>query len=77
MILNSIVDSMFTYIIVHYLTKLGIASLVRMKKIQLMYVFTVFAILLYIFQFLREYVQRKRIWSNVFEKNNLPLKSET
>lgn len=58
-ILNLAVDSMFTYIVVHYLTKFGIASLVRMKKIQLMYVLTVLSFILYFFQFLKENVQRK------------------
>ncbi|MBO1514162.1 hypothetical protein [Metabacillus bambusae] len=56
MILNLIVDLMLTYILVDYLTKFGIASLVRMKKIHLMYVFTVEALLLYGFQFLKEKV---------------------
>lgn len=63
MILNGIFDSIFTYIMVPYLTKFGIASLVRMKKIQLMYVFTVLASLLYLFQVLKEKVQSKMVWS--------------
>ncbi|WP_318503349.1 hypothetical protein [Bacillus sp. T3] len=45
---------LFTYIVVPYLTKFGLASLVRMKKIQLMLVFTVLDSLLYIFQIIRE-----------------------
>ncbi|MDF2791223.1 MAG: hypothetical protein K0S80_4325 [Neobacillus sp.] len=60
MTLNLIFDSTFTYIVVNYLTKFGIASLVRMKKVQLMYVFTVLASLLYFFQFLKEKIQRHR-----------------
>jgi hypothetical protein len=58
MILNLIFDSFFTYLVVHYLTKFGIASLVRMKKIQLMYVLTVLSLLLYIFQLLKENINR-------------------
>lgn len=54
MMLNLIVDSAFTYGLVYYLQKFGIASLVRMKKIQLMYVFTIEALLLYGFQFVNE-----------------------
>lgn len=56
-ILNLIVDGMFTYIVVPYLTKFGIASLVRMSKIQLMYVFSVLASILYIFQYIKDYVE--------------------
>ncbi|GKU82938.1 hypothetical protein [Niallia sp. NCCP-28] len=59
MILNLIVDSMFTYVLVYYLQKLGIASLVRMKKIGLMYVFTILALLLYSFQFVKEKISMK------------------
>lgn len=58
MILNLIFDSFFTYIVVPYLTKFGIASLVRMKKIQLMYVFTFLSSLLYISQLLKENIKR-------------------
>lgn len=64
MTLNLIFDSVFTYVVVHYLTKFGIASLVRMKKIQLMYVFTVLASLLYIFQSLKENINWNIIGSN-------------
>jgi hypothetical protein len=59
MLLNGIFDSIFTYIVVPYLTKFGIASLVRMKKIQLMYVFAVLSSLLYMFQVLKENGQNK------------------
>ncbi|WP_096911897.1 hypothetical protein [Neobacillus jeddahensis] len=71
MILNLIMDSIFTYIVVPYLTKFGIASLVRMKKIQLMYVFTVLATILYLFQILKEVVQRKRIGDIQLNRNNI------
>ena len=52
--LNLIAHSGFTYVLEPYLQKFGIASLVRMKKIQLMYVFMLLAILLYGFQFVKE-----------------------
>ncbi|TCJ00466.1 hypothetical protein [Cytobacillus praedii] len=58
--LNLAVDSIFTYVIEPYLQKFGIASLVRMKKIQLMYVFTVLAFLLYGFQLVKEKVSLKK-----------------
>jgi hypothetical protein len=61
MILNLIVDGAFTYGLTYYLQKFGIAALVRMKKIQLMYVFTIQALLLYGFQFFREKVLVKRV----------------
>lgn len=48
---NMAFDSMFTYVVVPYLTKFGVASLVRMTKMQLMYVFTFLALILYVFQF--------------------------
>jgi hypothetical protein len=52
--LNLITHSVFTYVVEPYLQKFGIASLVRMKKIQLMYVFFVLAFLLYGFQLVKE-----------------------
>lgn len=52
--LNMLFDGMFTYTAVPFLTKFGIASLVRMKKIQLMYVFSILSLMLYIFQYLYE-----------------------
>lgn len=58
--LNLIADLTFTYVVEPYLQKFGIASLVRMKKIQLMYVFTVLAFLLYGFQLFIERVFYKR-----------------
>jgi hypothetical protein len=54
MLLNLIIDSMFTYILVNWLKKFGVASLVRLRKIQLLYIFMVEALLLYGFQFLKE-----------------------
>lgn len=68
MLLNLVVDGMFTYGLVYYLHKFGIASLVRMKKIQLMYVFIFEALLLYGFQFLKEKVLVK---VSIKEKNLL------
>ncbi|WP_458415140.1 hypothetical protein ACNQFZ_10345 [Schinkia sp. CFF1] len=62
--LNLITDSAFTYVLEPYLQKFGIASLVRMKKIQLMYVFTVLAFLLYGFQLIEEKVLKGRISLN-------------
>lgn len=47
-------DGMFTYVGVPILTNFGVASLVRMKKIQLMYVFIFLTLILYAFQFLYE-----------------------
>jgi len=52
--LNVIAHSSFTYVVEPYLQRFGIASLVRMKKIQLMYVFMVLAFLLYGFQLVKE-----------------------
>ncbi|MED4455029.1 hypothetical protein [Metabacillus fastidiosus] len=60
MTLNLIVNSMFTYILVDLLKKTGIASLVRLKKIQLLFIFIVDALLLYSFQFLKEKIQLQR-----------------
>ncbi|WP_170972069.1 hypothetical protein [Bacillus yapensis] len=55
MLFNLIIDAFFTFVLVdHWLTKFGIASLVRMKKIQLLYVFIILALQLYGFQYLKE-----------------------
>lgn len=51
---NFCAHSTFTYVVEPYLQKFGIASLVRMKKIQLMYVFMVLSFVLYGFQYLKE-----------------------
>lgn len=58
--LNLLTHSAFTYALEPYLQKFGIASLVRMKKIQLMYVFMVLAFLLYGFQLVKEKALVKR-----------------
>ncbi|WP_246943715.1 hypothetical protein [Bacillus pinisoli] len=54
MLLNLGVDGAFTYGLVYYLQKAGIASLVRLKKINLLLLFTLEALLLYGFQFFKE-----------------------
>lgn len=58
-ILNLIIDSIFTFIIVDWLKKLGIASLVRLKKYQLSIIFFIDSLLLYGFQFIKEKIQLK------------------
>lgn len=60
-IINLIYDGLFTYVVVPLLTKFGIASLVRMKKMQLMYVFSILATLLYIFQFIIQSIRHNHI----------------
>lgn len=59
--LNLFMHSAFTYGLEPFLQKFGIASLVRMKKKQLMYVFMVLAFLLYGFQIVQEkaFVKKK------------------
>lgn len=69
--LNLITDSIFTYFIEPFLQKSGIASLVRMKKIQLMYIFLMLIFLLYGFQLFREKVTAK---NNVFNQWNSSLR---
>lgn len=56
MLLNVMVDGMFTYGLGYYLQKLHIFSLIKMQKIQLMYIFMIDALLLYGFTFLKEKV---------------------
>ena len=63
--LNLIVHLAFTYVGEPILKKFGVASLVRMKKIQLMYVFMMLALLLYVFHFVKEKELVKR---NVLNK---------
>jgi len=58
--LNLLTHSIFTYIVEPFLQKYGIASLVRMKKIQLMYVFMVLSTLFYGIQYSIEKVFRKK-----------------
>lgn len=53
-IVNFIVDSGFTYILTDHFKKLGIASLVRMKKYQLSLLFFLKSLLLYGFQYAKE-----------------------
>jgi hypothetical protein len=60
MVINLIVDGVFTYGFEYYLQKLGMFSLVRMKKIQLMYAFMVDALLLYCFQLFKEKILIKK-----------------
>lgn len=52
--LNVFAHAAFTYGLIPYLQKFGIASLVRMKKNQVMYIFMVLAFLLYGFQMVQE-----------------------
>lgn len=67
--LNIIVDGVFTYLVVPFLTKFGIASLVRMTKLQLMYVFAIPVSLLYIFQSIIESIQHNFISRQKMEVN--------
>ncbi|MBS4196413.1 hypothetical protein [Lederbergia citri] len=58
LLVNLIADSIFVYILIDkWLTKWGIASLVRMKKIQLSCLLFIDTLLLYGFQFLIEKVR--------------------
>lgn len=59
MALNLVVDGSFTYGVTYYLQKFGIGSLVRLKKISLLLIFTIEALLLYIFQFIKEKVTKR------------------
>lgn len=61
LILNLIVDSIFTFVLVDkWLTKWGIASLVRMKKFQLSLLLFIDSLLLYGFQKFIETIQKPR-----------------
>jgi hypothetical protein len=64
MLLNLTIDSAFTYGLVYYLQKYGIASLVRLKKINLLLIFSLEALLLYGFQYFKEKIQEKDYCSN-------------
>ncbi|MFP3846492.1 hypothetical protein [Priestia filamentosa] len=57
---NLAVDTWFTYPFVNWLTKSGIASLVRFKKIHLSLLLFLKSLLLYGFQFLNEVYFKKR-----------------
>ena len=59
-ILNLMVDSIFTYFLVDWLKRLGISSLVRLKKYQLSLLFFLKSLLLYGFQFVKEKVSLKK-----------------
>jgi hypothetical protein len=54
MLLNFFVDSSFVYLILGWLKRLGIVSLVRLEKFQLLLLFLFKAVLLYVFQFIKE-----------------------
>jgi len=58
-LLNLVVDTVFTYKFVDILKDFGIASLVRLKNYQLSILFFVKSLLLYGFQMIRE-----KIWEN-------------
>ncbi|MFS0674886.1 hypothetical protein [Ornithinibacillus sp. 179-J 7C1 HS] len=58
--LNLSAHFLFTYILEPILNKMGIASLVRMKKLELMYVFLVLASFLYGFQYISEKVSMSK-----------------
>ncbi len=62
--LNLFAHASFTYLLEPYLQKFGIASLVRMKKYQLMNVFMVLAFLLYGFQIVQEKASVKKTVSS-------------
>ncbi|WP_400245659.1 hypothetical protein AB3U99_04035 [Niallia sp. JL1B1071] len=68
--LNMLFDGMFTYGAVPILTKFGVASLIRMKKNQLMYVFMFLTLILYAFQFLYENIHLNK-WSLIKRRKKL------
>lgn len=47
---NLIVDSFFVYVVIGWFKQIGYASLVRLKKYQLLFLFTFKSLLLYLFQ---------------------------
>ncbi len=59
-IINFFVDSIFTFFMVDWLKKLGIASLIRLPKYQLSMLFFVKSLLLYSFQYIKEKIQYTR-----------------
>jgi len=61
MLLNILVDGLFTFGLEYFLKKFKIFSLVQMSKIHLMYVFTFDALLLYGFQFLKEKILMDKV----------------
>ncbi|MCM3160036.1 hypothetical protein [Metabacillus litoralis] len=54
LLINLLVDSFFSFRLVNWFQKLGISSLVRMNRLQLLFVFQFKALLLYGFQFIKE-----------------------
>ncbi|MCM3456671.1 hypothetical protein M3685_22485 [Heyndrickxia oleronia] len=52
--INFIIDTIFVYIIINLFKKIGYGSLVRIKRYQFLSLFLLKAILLYMFQFVRE-----------------------
>ncbi|WP_042356626.1 hypothetical protein [Bacillus rubiinfantis] len=58
--INFILDSFFTFVITSFLKKSGIASLVRLKKYQLSFLFLIKSLLLYGFQYFYEKLQRDK-----------------
>ncbi len=62
LIINLIVDSLFVFVIIDkWLTKWGIASLVRMKKFQLSLLLFIDSLLLYGFQYLLEKIKETKL----------------
>ncbi len=72
MLLNLVVDGAFTYGLVYYLQKFGIASLVRLKKINLLLIFFVESLLLYGFQYFKEMTKKKGDCSSKIQGGNNP-----
>ena len=60
LIVNLVIDGFFSLFIVNWLQKLGVTSLVRMKRVHLLSIFTVEALLLYALQFFRDKMVSKR-----------------
>lgn len=59
MLTNAIIDLLFVFPGVMILRKLGIASLVRLKHYQLLFIFLYKAVILYLFQFIKELKVKK------------------
>ncbi|WP_226668069.1 hypothetical protein [Metabacillus litoralis] len=53
-IVNLIIDSLFTYYFMNIFQKLGLGSLVRLKRINLSLLFMIKSLLLYFFQYLKD-----------------------
>ncbi|APH05704.1 hypothetical protein [Bacillus weihaiensis] len=54
LLINTILDSLFTYVLTNSLQRLGIASLVRLTRVQLSGLFFIKSLLLYGFQYMQE-----------------------